>query len=106
MITFKYAKMVVHQRARFNKCDQLEGETAEEYITVLYGLVKTCKYKDFQDKMLQDSLIIEFVIKVYPKRCNCILEDTKKNFGNVKQLKNSIKCYVEIAVRARQSWKM
>ena len=42
---FQVRKNVIYERARFNKRDQLEGETAEEYITTLYALVKTCDYK-------------------------------------------------------------
>ena len=51
-------KNVIYERARFNKRDQLEGETAEEYITTLYSLVKTCNYKaDLVDEMLRDRLV-------------------------------------------------
>ena len=30
---------MIYERAHFNKCNQLEGETAEEYIAALYALV-------------------------------------------------------------------
>ena len=55
---FQVRKNVIYERARFNKRDQLDGETAEEYITVLYSLVKTCEYKELQDEMLRDRLVV------------------------------------------------
>ena len=58
----KYAKMLsasLRERAGFNKHNQLKGETAEEYITALYALIKTCNYKaELQDQMLQDRLVV------------------------------------------------
>ena len=55
---FQVRKNVIYERARFNKRDQLNGETAEEYITALYSLVKTCEYKEMQDEMLRDRLVV------------------------------------------------
>ena len=56
---FKVRKNVIYERARFNRRDQLEGETAEEYITTLYALVKTCDYPaDLVDEMLRDRLVV------------------------------------------------
>ena len=55
---FRVRKNVIYERARFNKRNQLKGETAEEYITALYSLVKTCEYKELQDEMLRDRLVV------------------------------------------------
>ena len=56
---FQVRKNVIYERARFNRRDQLEGESAEEYITALYALVRTCDYKaDQQDEMLRDRLVV------------------------------------------------
>ena len=55
---FQVRKNMIYERARFNRRDQLEGESAE-YITALYALVKTCDYKaDQQDEMLRDRLVV------------------------------------------------
>ena len=35
---------VILERAKFNRRNQLEGETADTYLTVLYGLVENCNY--------------------------------------------------------------
>ena len=43
---------VILERAKFNRRNQLKGETAETYITVLYGLVENCKYGVLKDEML------------------------------------------------------
>ena len=37
---FKVRKNVIFERARFNRRNQLDGESSETYITVLYGLVE------------------------------------------------------------------
>ena len=56
---FQVRKDMIYERARFNRHDQLDGETAEEYITALYALVKTCDYKAEQvDEMLRDKLVV------------------------------------------------
>ena len=43
-VHFKVRCNVIFERARFNKQDQLESESAEEYITALYSLIETCDY--------------------------------------------------------------
>ena len=55
---FKVWRNVIFKRAQFNKRDQLEGETAEEYITALYRLVKTCNYGALKENMLWDWLVV------------------------------------------------
>ena len=41
---FKVRKNTIYERAKFNRRDQREGESAEQYITALYEIVKTCEY--------------------------------------------------------------
>ena len=41
---FKVRKNTIFERARFNKRNQLEGESAESYITALYELAENCDY--------------------------------------------------------------
>jgi len=36
---FRVRRNVIYERARFNRRDQKEGETAEEYVTALYELI-------------------------------------------------------------------
>ena len=55
---FKVRGNVIYERARFNKHDQREGESAEEYIAALYQLVETCEYRTFRDDLLRDHLVI------------------------------------------------
>jgi hypothetical protein len=54
---FDVRKNVIFERARFNKRNQLDGETAEEYITVLYGLIKSCDYGALKDEMLRYRIV-------------------------------------------------
>ena len=55
---FKVRKNVIYERARFNRRDQKEGESAEEYITALYGLIETCEYGALKEEMLRDRLVV------------------------------------------------
>ena len=55
---FRVRRNVIFERARFNRRNQREGETAEEYITELYGLVEFCEYGDLKDEMLRDRLVV------------------------------------------------
>ena len=55
---FKVRRNVIFERARFNGRNQLDAETAESYITVLYGLVENCEYGALRDEMLRDRLVV------------------------------------------------
>ena len=41
---FKVRRNIIFERAKFNRRDQAEGESAEQYITCLYSLVEDCDY--------------------------------------------------------------
>ena len=41
---FKGKKNVIYEYARFNCRDQQKGESAKEYITMLYKLMESCEY--------------------------------------------------------------
>ena len=55
---FKVRRNIIFERARFNRRTQLEGETAEKYITELYTLADTCEYGDLRDEMIRDRLVV------------------------------------------------
>lgn len=55
---FKVRRNVIFERARFNRRNQLEGESAEQYITALYSLVENCEYGNLRDEMLRDRLVV------------------------------------------------
>ena len=55
---FQVRKNTIYERARFNRRDQREGESAEQYVTALYELVKNCEYGDLRDEMLRDRLVV------------------------------------------------
>ena len=58
MNILRFAKNVILERARFNRCNQLPEESTEEYITVLYQLIDLCEYGNFKDEMLRDRLVV------------------------------------------------
>ena len=49
---------MIFERACFNKSNQLEGETAEEYITTLYGLIESSEYGTMKEELLRDRLVV------------------------------------------------
>ena len=55
---FKVCKNVIFERARFNRRNQHEGETSEQYITVLYSLVESCEYGELRDEMIRDRFVV------------------------------------------------
>ena len=55
---FQVRGNVIFEQAHFNHRNQLEGESAEQYITTLYRLVETCKYGTLRDEVLRDRLVV------------------------------------------------
>ena len=55
---FKIRKNVIFERARFNRRKQLEGESAEQYITHLYHLAENCDYGELKSEMIRDRLVV------------------------------------------------
>lgn len=48
---------VIFERAQFNKRTQREGETAQEFITAVTNLSKTCNYGQMTDELVRDKLV-------------------------------------------------
>ena len=55
---FKVQRNIILERARFNKSNQLEGESAEQYIMELYKLAENCNYGDMKTEMIRDRLVV------------------------------------------------
>ena len=55
---FQVRKNVIFERARFNKRNQQEGESAEKYIMALYDLLANCDYGEMTSEMLRDRLVV------------------------------------------------
>jgi len=55
---FKVRKNTIFEWAIFNHQNQQEGESAEQYITTLYGLSQNCEYRDLRDQMIRDRLVV------------------------------------------------
>ena len=51
-------KNVIFERARFNRRNQLEGESAESYITTLYELAEYCEYGALKTDLIRDRLVV------------------------------------------------
>ena len=55
---FTVHKNVIFERAVFNRRQQAEGETAEQYIAALYNLASNCNYGELQNELIRDRLIV------------------------------------------------
>ena len=55
---FQVRKNVIFERAKFNRRNQKEGESAEQYITALYSLVETYEYGTLKVEMLRDRIVV------------------------------------------------
>jgi hypothetical protein len=52
-------KNIILKKARFNSRNELEGESAEQYITVLYQLAENCEYPAaVKDDIVRDRLVV------------------------------------------------
>ncbi|KAL5463867.1 hypothetical protein EMCRGX_G032811 [Ephydatia muelleri] len=53
---FRLHTNVIFEHSRFDLCSQQEGESAEEYITVLCSLAEDCEYKEWKEEIIRDKL--------------------------------------------------
>ena len=50
---------ITFEQASFNCRNQLEGESAEQYIAALYNLAELCDFNTLKDEMIQDRLVVD-----------------------------------------------
>ena len=55
---FQVRRNVIYERARFNRRNQQDGETAEHYIMELYSLAENCDYGTLKEEMIRDRLVV------------------------------------------------
>lgn len=55
---FQVRRKKIFETAKFNRRNQLPGESVEQYISELYALVETCKYRNLTEEMLLDIIVI------------------------------------------------
>lgn len=55
---FVKRKNVIYERARFHKRSQQDGESADDFLNALYGLIQKCEYGSMQDEFLRDRIVI------------------------------------------------
>ena len=79
---FKVRKNVIFEQARFKRRNQLDGESAEQYIMELYTLAENCDFNEMKDEMIRDRLVVGIKDSVLSERLqldsNLTLETAKK----------------------------
>ena len=48
----------IYKRAKFNQWKQLPGESVDDFITALYGLVEHCEYGELRNEMIRDRIVV------------------------------------------------
>lgn len=85
---FQVRKNVIFERARFNRRNQLEGESAEQYVTALYSLVETC---ELRDEMLRDRLVVGIRDSALSERLQMDAELTLERAKKLVRQKEAVK---------------
>ena len=49
---------IIFERAKFNSRKQEEGESADTFITPLYGLAEHCGFGQLHDKLIRDCIVV------------------------------------------------
>eukprot|EP00731_Ephydatia_muelleri_P037371 Em0452g6a len=55
---FKVRKYVIFNRARFSRRNQLEGESSEQYVTVLHSLAENCNNGNLKHEMIRNRIVV------------------------------------------------
>ena len=58
---FIKCRNLIYKRAKFNQQKQLSGESVDNFITVLYGLVEHCKYGKLQNEMISNRIVVGLI---------------------------------------------
>ena len=78
---FKVRGIVIFEQARFNRRNQVQGETAE-HIMALYALADNCEYGAMKEELIRDKLVVGIQDDVVSKKLQFIsdltLEKAKK----------------------------
>ena len=65
---FQVRKNVIFERARFIRRNQVEGESAEQFITNLYSLTDNCAFGDLKDDLIRDRIVVGIRDKALSER--------------------------------------
>ena len=80
---FKVRRNTVFERAKFNRRNQMQGESIEQYITALFNLRETCEFGDLADQLLRDRIIVGIRDTALAER---LMLDAKLDLDKVMQL--------------------
>ena len=92
---FKVRKNVIFERARFNRRNQQQGESAEQYIIVLYELAEDCEYGALHSEMIRDRPVVGVrditLSEQLQTNAELTLDKATKSYANVKlSISNSV----------------
>lgn len=88
---FRVRRNVIFERARFNRRNQLEHESIEQYITTLYTLIDTCDYGDLKEELLRDRIVVGIRDQALSERLQCDSELTLTKVKQVTRQREAVK---------------
>ena len=69
----------IYERAKFNQRRQLPGESVDDFITSLYGLVEYCEYGELHEEMIRDHIVVGLQDASLSQKLQLDLELTLQN---------------------------
>lgn len=91
---FSPKRNVIHERAMFNKRDQLPNESAESFIIALYDMAERCDFDMSKDDAIRDRLVVGIADKDLSQRlqlkADLMLEDAIKDIRQAKIVKAQV----------------
>ena len=88
---FQPRKNVIFERAHFNRCQQAERESAEQFIVALHNLASTCNYGPLHDEMTRDHLVVGIRDRALSEQLQLDPELTLDKAKNMIQQKEAVK---------------
>ena len=73
---FEVRKNVIFEWARFNRRNQLDGESAEQYIIEVY--TSWAKYSDMTSEMIRDRIVVDIHDTKLSQRSDLTLAKTRQ----------------------------
>ena len=55
---FVSRRNIIFERAKFNSRKQEDGETADSFITALYGLAEHCAFGELHNELIRDRIVV------------------------------------------------
>ena len=94
---------VIFERARFNRRDQMESESGDQYITELYYLAERCSYGSLTSEMIRDRLVVGIRDKALSERLQLHSDLTLEKAKTMLRQKEAVHTQQQVLQEAHSS---